>query len=257
MPIERSEAIILKRRELRETSFLVNFYTRDFGRLTGVLKGARTEPAKFASTLELFSHNEIIFYPRRNSAFHLVSQCDLINSFSPLRLDLRKLGMVSLATELVDAVMPVEEKNIEVFDLFLNLLTHLGVSSNPDKILAIFKIKILSLSGFKPNLDACVLCDAKMSGEMKFSLSLGGLVCPGCTRSKRSVSLRNIFKGTVATILHIQKNDFKANLNLGINPVIKKELDLLLDSFFNFHLEKELNSQRVLNKIDNFLPLGI
>jgi recombinational DNA repair protein (RecF pathway) len=36
---------------------------------------------------------------------------------------------------------------------------------------------------------------------------------------------------------------------LGMNPQIKKELELILNAFLNFHLERELKSQRVLNKL--------
>lgn len=61
---------------------------------------------------------------------------------------------------------------------------------------------------------------------------------------------RPIFRGTVASVLHIEKNDFKNNLNLGMNPQIKRELDMILNAFLNFHLGKELKSQRVMNKID-------
>ncbi len=47
----------------------------------------------------------------------------------------------------------------------------------------------------------------------------------------------------------LEKNNFKNNLNLGLNPQIKKELELILNAFLNFHLEKELKSQKVLNKL--------
>ncbi|MFH1281989.1 MAG: hypothetical protein ABIH91_04680, partial [Candidatus Omnitrophota bacterium] len=59
-----------------------------------------------------------------------------------------------------------------------------------------------------------------------------------------------IFRGTIATVLHIERNVFSASLNLGMNPQIKKELDLILNAFLNFHLGKELKSQRLLNKLE-------
>ena len=67
----------------------------------------------------------------------------------------------------------------------------------------------------------------------------------------RDNAARSIFRGTIATILHIEKNDFKTNLNLGMNPQIKKELDSLLNAFLNFHLEKELKSEKMLNKLSS------
>jgi DNA repair protein RecO (recombination protein O) len=247
MSIHKTEAIVLSKRDFRETSLVVNFYTRDFGKVSGLLKGIRTEPDKFASTLEPFSYNEIIFYEKRNSSLHLVSACDLRDNFTAVRHSITKVGMASIMMELIEAVMQPEDKNEEIFNLALDCLKELAVSTNPEKIIAIFKIKLLSLSGFKPQIESCVSCGDKVLGQSKFSLSLGGLLCARC--ANKDLGARSIFRGTVASILHIEKNDLKINLNLGLNPQIKKELDVILNAFLNFHLEKELKSQKVLNKL--------
>ncbi|MFH1413231.1 MAG: DNA repair protein RecO [Candidatus Omnitrophota bacterium] len=248
MPIQKTEAIVIHKREFRETSIIANFYSRDFGKLSGLLKGIRAQPGKFASSLEPFSYNEIIFYPKTKSALHLVSQCDLIDNFDSIRANVIKTGICSIMMELLDAIMPPEDKNEEVFNLSMDCIRELSVTNNPHKVLTIFKIKILALSGFKPHFDSCVICADRVIGQCKFSLTLGGLLCEKCYN--KDLSSRVIFRGTVASILHIEKNDFRKILNLGMNPQIKKELDLILESFLNFHLGKELKSQRVLNKIE-------
>jgi len=247
MPIHKTEAIILKRRDFRETSLIADFYTREFGRMSGLLKGIRTEPKKFASTMEPFSHNEIIFYKKRNSDLHLVSQCDIKNNFTSLRGNIVRFAMASVIIELAASLMQPEDKNEEIFDLMLSVLAEIGVNQNPEKILAIFKIKMLSLSGFRPHLDSCVTCQDKIMGNSKFSLSLGGLICPKCYH--KDLSARVIFRGTIASILHIEKNSFLNTLNLGLNPQIKKELDMILNSFIKFHLEKDLKSERVAERL--------
>lgn len=247
MSIDRTQGFILSRQDLRETSMIVNFYTRDFGKVSGLLKGVRAEPNKFASNLEPFSQNEIIFYRKRNSSLHLVSQCDKNNSFSAIRQSIVKTGMATFMMELLSAIMPLEDKNEEVFDLTLVCLKELENTYNPEKIMTIFKIKMLALSGFKPHFDSCVSCADRITGQSKFSLMLGGLLCPACY--PKDTASRSIFRGTVASILHIERNDVKTNLNLGLNPAIKKELDLILNAFLNFHLERELKSQRVLNEL--------
>lgn len=251
MSIHKTEAIVLRKYDLRETSLIANFYTKDFGKISGVLKGIREEPYKFASPLEPFSYNEIIFYKKRNSSLHLVTQCDLRENFDQLRQDILKVGIGSIIVELLEAIMPAEDKNSEIFDLSLMTIRELETTRDAHKIKTIFKIKLLALSGFKPHLDSCVSCAAKILGESKFSIHYGGLLCTQCY--KKDVKARSIFRGTVASILHIEKNDFKNNLNLGMNPEIKRELGLVLDSFLNFHLEKELRSQKVVNKMEVLL----
>lgn len=248
MAIQKTKAIVLRKYDVRETSIIVNFFTSDFGKITGVLKGIRKDPKKFASTVEVFSFNEIIFYRKRNSSVHLVSQCDLTDGFNDIRKDILKINLASLAMEILNSVMGDEDKNEEVFNLAMTTLQELATSSNPEKIMTIFKIKILSLSGFKPHLDSCVVCQAKIMDQSKFSLNMGGLLCLKCV--SKDLNSRQIFRGTIATIQHIERNDFKNNLTLGMNPQIKKELDLVLNSFLSFHLEKELKSQKVLNKMD-------
>ena len=247
MSIDKTEALVINKYDLRETSLLVNFYTRDFGKITGELKGIRLDPEKFASNLDIFSLNEIIFYRKRNSSVHLVSQVDKRNDFYGIRQDIIKVGLASFMLELVSAVMAQEDKNEEVFDLAVSCLKELENSTLPEKIMTIFKIKILSLSGFKPQIESCVSCAERIFDQSKFSLSLGGLLCQKCF--SKDLSSRSIFRGTIATILHIEKNDLKTNLNLGMNPQIKRELEIILNAFLTFHLERELKSQKVLNKL--------
>ena len=248
MSIHKTEAIVLKRFDFRETSMIANFYTLDFGKISGVLKGIRKEPAKFASTLELFSYNDIVFYKRRNSSLHLISQCDVKDNFTAIRQDIDKIGNASIMIELLDALVAVEDKNEGIFNLALDSLKELGVTNNPSRIMTIFKIKALSLSGFKPHFDSCVSCNDRILGLSKFSLMLGGLLCSRCYT--KDLSARSIFRGTVATVLHIEKNEFRDCLSLGMNPQIKKELEFILNSFLNFHLERELKSQKVVHKLN-------
>jgi len=247
MSIHKTEAVILQRRNFRETSLIADFFTRDFGKISGLLKGIRTEPKKFASTMEPFSFNEIIFYEKRHSSLHLVSQADNLSNFDSIRNNMTKIGIASYMMELLSAVMPQEDKNEEVFNLTLLCLNELTLTNNPEKIMTIFKIKMLALSGFKPHFDSCISCQDRILGQAKFSLMLGGLLCPRC--SPKDLASRSIFRGTIASILHIEKNDFRNNLNLGLNPDIKRELEVILNAFINFHLEKELKSQKVLAKL--------
>ncbi|MDD5120307.1 MAG: DNA repair protein RecO [Candidatus Omnitrophica bacterium] len=248
MSIDKACGLVLNKRDLRETSIIVDLYTREFGKISGILKGARTEPEKFASNLELFSLNEIIFYRKTRSSLHLITQADKLNNFTGIRQNMDRANTAGFMMELVNSIMQPEDANEEIFNLALASIKELETNYNPEKIATIFKIKMLSLSGFKPHFDSCVSCREKIMGQSKFSLSRGGLLCPNCMQ--KDPASRSIFRGTIATILHIEKNTFSSSLNLGMNPQIKKELDLILNAFLNFHLGRELKSQRVLNKME-------
>src|ERR1700691_4365210 len=243
--IVKTEGIVLKSFDFRETSRIATFLTRDFGKVKGVLKGIRRDAKKFGSSVDKFSVNDIVYYQYRNSDLHLISHCDMKDFFSGLRQDLERMTAASYASELIDTLMPAEEQNLEIYDLMQAFLK--GLQSTPDvsKLVQTFQIKILSLSGFQPHLETCVSCRKSVAQRPRFSLRLGGLLCGSCKDS--SAEATPISLGAVASIVHIQKNNWDAALRLGMAPFIKNELKYVLNHFLVFHLERHLRSTRFLS----------
>ena len=239
MPIHKTEAIILNKQNFRQTSLIANFYTRDFGKLSGLMKGAKEDSGKFNSNLDVFSLNEIIFYKKIKSTLHLVSQCDLKRDFRLIKNNLERIKRAFSLVELINILTVQEDKSEEIFDLALACLEQLENNFDLDKILIIFKIKLLDFCGFKPHLDSCVSCNNKIIAGARFSLKLGGLLCERC--SSKDIKSRIVFRGSVASILYIEKNGFDNVFRLGMNQAIKKELNQVLNGFLEFHLDKKLS----------------
>jgi DNA repair protein RecO (recombination protein O) len=141
--------------------------------------------------------------------------------------------------------MPAEEQNLDIYNLMQVFLKHLESTRDISKLVQTFQIKILSLSGFKPHLETCVSCRKNVADTPRFSLRLGGLLCGVCQDSVPEAT--PISLGAVASILHIQINNWDAALRLGMAPFIKKELKYVLNHFLVFHLERQLRSTRFLS----------
>ena len=243
--ILKTEAIVLKTFDFRETSRIAVFFTKDHGKLKGILKGIRKDHRKFGSHIDKFSVNDIVYYHHRNSDLHLVSQCDLTNFFFAIRKDIKKTMAANYILELVNVIMPPEEENKEVYDLMINYLENMGEATDTDKLVHIFQVKILLLSGFRPHIDSCLLCGKTIAERARFSHELGGLVCMNCKLNDSTASI--ISKGTIASILHIEKSSWQESLRLGLSVPIKKELKYILNNFLVFHLERPLKTTRYLD----------
>jgi DNA repair protein RecO (recombination protein O) len=242
--IVKTEGIVLKTFDFRETSRIATFLTRDFGKVKGVLKGIRRHPQKFGSSVEKFSVNDIVYYQYHNSDLHLVSHCDMKDFFLGLRQDLERMTAASYASELIDTLMPPEEVNLEIYELTQAFLKSLQTTRDVGKLVQTFQIKILSLSGFQPHLETCVRCTKDVSAKPRFSLRLGGLLCPVCKDPVGETT--PISPGAVASILHIQRNEWDSAVRLGLAPFVKKELKYILNHFLVFHLERHLRSTKFL-----------
>jgi len=242
--ILKAEGIVLKTFNFRETSCIATFFTKEHGKIKGVLKGIRKDPKKFGSHVDQFSVNHLVYYTHRDNDLHLISHCDLTNFFFLIRQDLKRTLAASYALELVDSIMPSEEKNTKVYQLLIDFLTELEKTKEISRLVHVFQIKILSCSGFKPFLDSCVVCQKHIVPSMKFSMKLGGLLCPDCFANDRDANL--ISRGAIASLSHIESNEWGKALRLKLTPPVQKELKNILNNFLVFHLEKHIKSEKYL-----------
>lgn len=245
MAIIQTQGIVLKAYDLRETSKIAVFFTRDHGKVSGVLKGIRKDPRKFGSSLERFSVNDIVYYQYRNSELHLISQCDMRAFFYPIRQDFKKSMAASYALELVQLMMPVEMPNQQIYFLMVRFLEDLQTAQDIDMLVRFFQIKVLLFSGFRPHLDVCVHCKKKVYGESFFSMKEGGLICRRCQQGDRTLHM--ISPGTVATILHVERSLWEACRKIRLIKTTRDELKYILNNFLVFHLGKKVKSAKYLS----------
>lgn len=244
MAIISTSAVVLKAYDLRETSKIAVFFTKDHGKVSGVLKGIRSNSRKFGSSLERFSVNDIVYYQYRNSELHLVSQCDMRSFFYPIRQDLKKSMAAVYALELVSLMMPVEMPNPQMYSLMISFLDDLQDADDIDRLIRFFQIKVLLFSGFRPHLDVCVHCKKKVVGKAFFSMKEGGLICSGCQRGDRTLHL--ISPGTVSTILHVEKIPWDACRKIRLVQTTRDELKYILNNFLVFHLGRKVKSAKYM-----------
>ena len=69
----------------------------------------------------------------------------------------------------------------------------------------------------------------------------------GCCAPKCSVSdnySAAVLKGTVASILHMEENNWENSLRLSLSGKIKEEFNTILQNFMEFHLQVRPRSKR-------------
>ena len=172
--IVKDLGIIIKRTNFRETSVLVNIFTKNHGKISGILKGFYRGKKEFTSSLDIFTLNEILFYPTRGLS--LISSIDLLKEFPYLYTDYNKAFIAAKFIKAIDKLLPYEEKNKEIFSLIYLSLSALRDFS-PQKVFYVFFIKFLNFSGLKPNFTSCSKC-GKSVNKIRFFDAYGGcIVC--------------------------------------------------------------------------------
>lgn len=254
MAIHKTQAIVLNNQAFRESSLIATFYTKDFGKIKGLVKGIRGPKFRHGSRLQPLSFNDIIFYENRKSSFCIIAQCDRVYGFNMLQEDLEKAACASYLAELIDAVTSLGDTNTAIFELLFNGLKTLSCLDDTERIIRIFEIKLLDISGFMPRLDCCVCCGKRIFAKRKilprFSYSSGGLICEGCLNEDNATL--PISLGTIASLEHIESTEWRKVLRFKITSIIRGELEKILGCFLSLHLERKFKSLDFLEKVRNF-----
>jgi DNA repair protein RecO (recombination protein O) len=250
MGIQKTEGIILRRQDLRETSLILTFYTRDFGKIKCIARGVRGPRSQIVGggSFELLACDDIVFYERKHSEFYTLSQCDLEEFFSPIRSSLDKLAYACYIVELLDSVTSLADTNLEVFDLLLNSLGLMAGEASPKRVARIFEIKLLGLLGLMPSLDRCVSCGKDPGTGARFSLRHGGLVCKNCTESDRAALA--ILPGTAKFIEHIRLLPFEKVERIKVAREVGKELENILRRYLDYQIERRLKTVGFIKEIE-------
>jgi DNA repair protein RecO (recombination protein O) len=248
MAINKTEAVVLRSRELRETSLIVTFYTQGFGKINGVIKGVRGPRSQHGGgALEPFARDEVVFYERKASEFLLVSQCDLLDFFPAARGNLERLAHATYIVELLDSLTPLGDKNEKIYELLVKSLSFLCRQASPRRVARIFEIRLLDLVGIMPVMARCANCSSGELGEARFSLRSGGLVCKNCAGADKSSS--QILPGTIEFMKRIAASDFESTSRIKVSERVGKNLESLLRKFLDYHIERRLNTVEFLASI--------
>ncbi|MFC1621127.1 DNA repair protein RecO [Candidatus Omnitrophota bacterium] len=148
--IQKTDAVLLRKRDLRETSLILSYFTRDFGKVNGVLKGARGNRARSSVNPLFFSLDQIVFYEKKKSDLFIISQCDAQEIFFNILKDWGRASVAYYLLELTDVFTEQGGKDGEIFEVLLNSFRSLEQKKEPGVIARLFEVKFLLSLGLWP-----------------------------------------------------------------------------------------------------------
>ncbi len=191
MPSEKATALVLRTVEFSETSLVVTLFTREFGKIGALAKGARRLKSPFESALDLLALCRIVFLRKHADSLDLLTEAKLLRRF---RIPLRGLGALYAAyyvAELLDVLTDDYDPNPALFDSADETLQCLAAGDDAARCAAHFELTALRLQGHMPSLDCCVGCGTAVAadgGRVSFGLQAGGVLCESCRPDQRAVA---------------------------------------------------------------------
>ena len=152
--IVHTSAIVLKSFPYGDSSLIARCFSKDKGKISLIVKGARSKKSSKASHFEPLSHIDVVYSYKPNRELQILSKVSFINYWSNILNDLRRVTISMAVLELTEKTLSYEDPNPALYKVLEEVLTTFNygiVSSN--LLFWFYECALLSNLGFKPNLE--------------------------------------------------------------------------------------------------------
>ena len=241
----QTEAIIIKKTKLGEADSILTFYTPHLGKIQGFARSLRKPKSKMAGHLELLTHSMVSLARGRN--LDTIIGAQTIDSFLPLKTDLDLTSYALYVIELVNQFTAEHIENNSLFELLMQTLEQLCEASE-ETVLRGFELHLLDTSGYRPQLQQCVVCRSPLQPVVNSSSPiLGGMLCPACGRTQALAIPLSVDAQKVLRLL--QGDDYNMISRLRVPADLHNEIHAVMRSYLRYHLEREVKSAAWLDSI--------
>ncbi len=192
-----TDGLVLKVTDVGESDRVLTVLTRDNGVLHAFANGAKKIKSGAQSATGTLCYSRFSIYQSRDS--YIIDDAKCIESFFRLREDIEKLSLAQYFCELACELAPELDEASDFLRLVLNCLHFLVTGKRSQLFLkCVAEIRMLTLSGYMPELLECSKCGSEPQGGAKFSPAEGKIYCSGCYGGGFAVS-----DGVLAAMRHI------------------------------------------------------
>jgi DNA repair protein RecO (recombination protein O) len=202
--------IIIAENNSNDYDKMLTMLTPNLGKISCSAKGAKRAKSQLLGATQLFTFGEYMLF--KGSDTYTINSCETIEMFYNIRTDL-------------DTLYAISETN-----------------KNLDFIVSVFKMRLMKILGFAPNVEECVLCKSKENLN-SFSFKDNGFKCEEC--SKQEAGAFGISQATKNAIIYSTKADAKKIFSFNLSENSLKEFEIVSRLYLNEKLEKEYNVDKL------------
>ena len=227
--VQEQAAFLLHHRPFRDTSLLLDVFSRDHGKLSLVARGARSQKSRLKPVLRPFMPLSLSWVLRTDLG--TLTGAELAGQ--PLTLNGDALMSGYYLNELILHLVHRHDAHPEVFAAYAETIVRLAASENPAPALRVFELELLKLLGYAVTFGYDAISHEELVEDQYYDYR--------AEQGPVSVSRTSgpmVFSG--AELIGIREHRFD-------DPHVLQKAGRLLRGLIAFHLGgKELKSRKVL-----------
>ena len=240
--IKKLEGIIVSEVDYKESSKIINIYTKDEGIIGCLARGSKRLKSNLSGVSSKLTYGYFHINYKENGMSTLM-EVDVIDSFKNIKKNIDRISYASYITELVTQVFK-HENNKNIYNLYIDSIKKINDMFDPMVITNILELKLLDNLGIRPVIDSCVSCGS-LNGIVTISSYKGGYLCHNCLHNEKIVHTK-----TIKLIRMFYYVDIAKIEKIDISDTIKKEINEFIDDYYDRYSGLYLKSKTFLKNLN-------
>ena len=156
---QKVEGIVIRTTDYGETNKIVTIYSREFGKVSAMARGAKKPKSRLAAISQLMTHGHFLI--QMGSGLGTLQQGEIISSMKEIREDIFLTAYASFIIELTDKATEDKKHNPYLFEMLYQTLHYMCEGVDPEVLSLIYQTKMLPVLGMHPYFDTCAICGRK------------------------------------------------------------------------------------------------
>lgn len=240
--LEDVEGIVISEQNFKETSKIINIFTKKYGIIGILATGAKSLKSPLRSVSTKLTYGIFTIYYKKDK-LSLLKEVTPINSFTNILKDINKISYATYLIELAKQVYK-ESPNTSIYDILINGIIKINDGYDSLVITNIVELKYLDYLGVLPVIDRCASC-GRQNNIVTLSSDKGGYLCNSCHTNEPLISEASIKLIRMYYYVDIAKID-----KLEIKTQYKNEINNFLDLYYDRYTGMYLKSKKFLNSLN-------
>ena len=223
----RGKGIIIAKKDIEEADRYITIFMEDYGKVSTVIKGIRKSKKRDKTAVDILSLTDFQFYKKNDSL--VISNFSTVKDYIGIKSDIDKINIAFYIFSILNQILVENGRNRKIYEVLEKTLDYLNISSDERKnylLILFFLNTIIKEEGIS-------IENSNNIEELQVDL-----------QNQRRVEIE-------ANVKEILQYLFQDNLKVVINDekykidYVRKAI-LVLENYINFHLDTNINAQKIL-----------
>ena len=192
------KALVLRESTYKDNDKILTLLTTDGTLITTKARGVKKLTSRIRAACQILAFSEFILSEARG--FSTVKEASSLELFLPMRSSIECLSLAMYFAQIGEIVAQEDAPSSDLLRLLLSALQALCKGRSQEIVKAAFELRLMSLSGYSPDVSSCAICGNPSPD--RFNVTLSHVQCAACGKEAGELCLP-ISAGTLDAMRYV------------------------------------------------------